>query len=144
MDEKTTPLPRRVLDVSPPQGLLKLHKTTENEFGQYICPSRHWGSSRPLVTTRDNLGRMKEPIPWESIPQTFKGAITVTRNVNYLHQHLPHVFGNTMLPDFTITVSGIDQGGDPITVAVRKEVPHLDNIYNGYALAHLLAQSGLR
>lgn len=73
-------LPKRVLDVSPPQGGLRLHET-DNDVAGYICLSHRWGSTRPLTTTRSNLEAWKSSIRWESVPRTFQDAIKVTRRL---------------------------------------------------------------
>jgi len=82
-------LPKRVLDVSPPKGQLRLyepHNEPHNEKSQYICLSHRWGESQPLSTTRENIEDLKRNIEWGAIPQLFKDAITVARRlgVRYL------------------------------------------------------------
>ena len=79
-------LPKRVLDVSPREGGLRLYETDGNESAEYICLSHRWGSTRPLTTTKATLEKLESSIPWEIVPRTFQDAITVTRRlgVRYL------------------------------------------------------------
>jgi hypothetical protein len=73
-----TPLPKRVVAV---RSILLVE--TRNQSGRYICLSHCWGVSRPrCLTTRstikDNLGE----IAWESLPDTFRDAIQVTKKLD--------------------------------------------------------------
>jgi hypothetical protein len=79
--EGMTPLPKRVLDVSSPDGVIRLWEPPVTSTGQYICLSHCWGVSQPLTTTRSALEERKRTIPWETIPQTFQDAISVTRKL---------------------------------------------------------------
>lgn len=83
VDEDTTKLPKRVLDVSPPDGhgQLRLYETPEGAKGRYIALSHRWGQTQPLTTTKGTIGNWKQTIPWKHVPQAFRDAITVTREL---------------------------------------------------------------
>ncbi|KAI1178680.1 heterokaryon incompatibility protein-domain-containing protein [Nemania sp. FL0916] len=74
-------LPKRVLDVSPPGGQIRLWEPLERDTSQYICLSHRWGESQPLKTTLNNIRSFKHDIPWDSVPQLFKDAIYVVRKL---------------------------------------------------------------
>ena len=83
-------LPTRVIDVSPDEqdpGLLRLHTTDPSEEGQYIALSHCWGKldeeqKRKFCTSKDNLSERQNPgLRLEILPQTFRDAIQVTREV---------------------------------------------------------------
>ncbi|KAK3369420.1 heterokaryon incompatibility protein-domain-containing protein [Lasiosphaeria ovina] len=79
-------LPKRVLDVSPPDCALRLHEPAANETGTYFCLSHRWGTPQPLTTTTATLSQRMQNIPWEDVPKTFQDAIQITRSlgVRYL------------------------------------------------------------
>ncbi len=76
-------LPSRVLDVSSSNEQdLKLY-VSRNEPGRYVCLSHRWGTANEnLVTTRDNLLEHQRGIPWHSMPQVYRDAVTLTRTIN--------------------------------------------------------------
>jgi hypothetical protein len=86
-------LPSRVLDLQPTWQAastssildIRLYETTD-EMGQYTCLSHCWGGKQSLMTTRENLERFRDRVPWELLPKTFQDAILFTRrlNVRYL------------------------------------------------------------
>jgi hypothetical protein len=48
--------------------------------GEYLCLSHCWGQLRPdCITTRETYQRNKTEIPWSSLPQTFRDAISITK-----------------------------------------------------------------
>ncbi|KDR84391.1 hypothetical protein GALMADRAFT_711074 [Galerina marginata CBS 339.88] len=78
----TPELPTRVLDVGMPNG------TTEPRLilslGQaalYATLSYCWGGQVPLVTTSESLNQHLSCLPFATLPQTFKDAVTVTRQL---------------------------------------------------------------
>lgn len=76
----STPLPRRVLDVSPPDCDLRLYESN-GEKHRYVCLSHRWGDSQPLSTTSATLEARKQSIPWEIVPKTFQDAVDMTRKL---------------------------------------------------------------
>ncbi|KAK0744559.1 heterokaryon incompatibility protein-domain-containing protein [Apiosordaria backusii] len=82
-DEDTTTLPKRVLEVSPPDGHgeLRLYETPKGAKGRYIALSHRWGQTQPLITTKNTLDNWKQTIPWDAVPQAFRDAIIVTRKL---------------------------------------------------------------
>ncbi|KAK0670222.1 putative heterokaryon incompatibility protein [Cercophora samala] len=82
-DEDTTDLPKRVLDVSPPDGHgeLRLYETSVGATGRYIALSHRWGQAQPLTTTKKTIGDWKQTIPVKDVPLAFRDAITVTRRL---------------------------------------------------------------
>ncbi|KAK4175462.1 putative heterokaryon incompatibility protein [Triangularia setosa] len=83
VNEDTTNLPKRVLDVSPPgeHGELRLYETSKGAKGRYIALSHRWGQTQPLTTTKKAIGNWRQTIPWADVPQAFRDAITVTRKL---------------------------------------------------------------
>jgi hypothetical protein len=79
-----TPLPNRVIDVGPADEsvdpyLLETHGKT---IGKYVTLSHCWGSSSGYVKTiRDNVASHKSQIKLHLLPQTFKDAIKVVREL---------------------------------------------------------------
>lgn len=75
-------LPTRVIDVGVDSSIkdVKLYETG-NKSGLYIALSHCWGHVQPLTTTKSTLRDRLECIPWDSLPQTFQDAITVTRQL---------------------------------------------------------------
>jgi hypothetical protein len=77
------PLPKRVLDL----GLqhvsdnLRLYES-KNEEGHYIALSHCWGTAPNLTTTTEMLEDRKAGISHDSLPRTFKDAISVARKLN--------------------------------------------------------------
>lgn len=56
---------------------------TNNQSGQYVALSHCWGDSRPpCLTTRSTKERNMREITWLSLPNTFRDAIEVTRELN--------------------------------------------------------------
>lgn len=80
-----SPLPKRVLDISSPSSV-RLYCPGDNEFHKYACLSHCWGPSRPLITTTENIRRLRDSIPWLNLSKTFQDAIHVARKlgISYL------------------------------------------------------------
>ncbi|KAL5083826.1 hypothetical protein Trisim1_012424 [Trichoderma cf. simile WF8] len=81
---ENSPLPRRVVDVGPPDGSRQplLVTTTEGQTGKYITLSYCWGK-RPFFTLRSsNMEKFKQSIPLINLPQTVHDAITLARRLD--------------------------------------------------------------
>ncbi|KAL2065579.1 hypothetical protein VTL71DRAFT_3249 [Oculimacula yallundae] len=48
---------------------------------RYVSLSYCWGKTQNLVTTLENIESLKSCIPWSDIPQTVRGAISITRGL---------------------------------------------------------------
>ncbi|EHK16444.1 uncharacterized protein TRIVIDRAFT_128645, partial [Trichoderma virens Gv29-8] len=80
---ENSPLPRRVVDVGPPDGSQQplLVTTTEGQTGKYIALSYCWGK-RPFFTLRSsNMEQLKQSIPLKNLPQTIYDAITLAKRL---------------------------------------------------------------
>lgn len=87
LTEDKTPLPTRVLDVSPQDAVgLRLHVNRGGETGRYICLSHRWGGSKLITTTTETLESWKREIPPNELSKTFRDAVAITRQlgVRYL------------------------------------------------------------
>jgi Heterokaryon incompatibility protein (HET) len=80
---KTPPLPSRVIDVGTTgdKGKVKLHIASLVERQDYTALSYCWGGPQPVLLTTENLPRMRENIPFDSLPNTIQDAIKVTRGL---------------------------------------------------------------
>jgi hypothetical protein len=76
-------LPSRVIDVDKAGVDPKLHVSAANESGPYIALSYCWGGPQTSQTTRANLEKYKSSMNFQSLPQTLKDAIVVTRELGY-------------------------------------------------------------
>ncbi|KAH8749587.1 heterokaryon incompatibility protein-domain-containing protein [Hyaloscypha sp. PMI_1271] len=76
-------LPDRILDIglSLSSNIIVLQETIDQR-DRYICLSYCWGLSEFISTTRDNISSHKEGIQLQSLPQTFRDAIFVSRALN--------------------------------------------------------------
>ncbi|SCO22620.1 uncharacterized protein FFE2_15391 [Fusarium fujikuroi] len=78
------PLPKRLINV---EGTLedpvRLLETRGDEF-PYVCLSHRWGdpTHKQLKTTTRTLDSHMKNIEWESLPATFKDAVTVCRSMD--------------------------------------------------------------
>ncbi|KAI9769854.1 MAG: hypothetical protein M1840_003848 [Geoglossum simile] len=76
------PLPRRVIDVGPPDGSKDPHLLiTNNDHCRYATLSHCWGAGVPLVTKKNTLDDRKLGIPLGSLPRTFQDAVWITRKL---------------------------------------------------------------
>jgi hypothetical protein len=73
-----TALPTRVLDLG--KDSIKLFES-QGIDGTYMTLSHCWGSTPFITTTKDTIQERKEGIPLEDLPQTFKDAVSLTRNL---------------------------------------------------------------
>jgi hypothetical protein len=74
-------LPKRILDVH--NGRVRLHEQ-EQEQAEYACLSHFWGSqgSATLIrTTPENQYAFNVDIPWTSLSNTFRDAISFVRRL---------------------------------------------------------------
>jgi len=77
-------LPTRVIDIEPicssrePRLII-----TDGKRSPYVTLSHCWGKSPPLVTNEENLERHLRAIPFQELPQTFKDAVTTTRELGF-------------------------------------------------------------
>ncbi|CAF3557597.1 unnamed protein product [Fusarium graminearum] len=71
--------PRRLIQLGPEKHDLRLIDTLSQPCGdlEYATLSYCWGTSRPFVTTKDNIGTLLQSIPATSLPQTFHDAIDI-------------------------------------------------------------------
>ncbi|KAF2652568.1 HET-domain-containing protein, partial [Lophiostoma macrostomum CBS 122681] len=51
--------------------------------GYYTCLSHCWGRTRPFITTKANLEKNRQGIPWEALPKTFQDAVDITRSLGF-------------------------------------------------------------
>jgi hypothetical protein len=80
----SAPLPTRVIDVgslSNPQS--RLFEPFSITYEQYVTLSYCWGRDRFTTTTSANIDSHKQNLNWSTLPQTFKDAITTTRNLGF-------------------------------------------------------------
>jgi hypothetical protein len=78
-----TKLPTRVLDLGEdpqPQDPIKLFET-EGIEGTYMTLSHCWGPAHFITTTEATIERRIAGIPLADLPQTFKDAVSLTRNL---------------------------------------------------------------
>lgn len=82
-DNKGSRLPRRVIDVGPPDGSIEpyLYSKSPGERGSYIALSYCWGGPQPLTTTVLTLEALSECIPLAKLPKTLADAVFVTRRL---------------------------------------------------------------
>ncbi|PTD08133.1 hypothetical protein FCULG_00005829, partial [Fusarium culmorum] len=71
--------PRRLIQLGSEKHDLRLIDTLSQPCGdlEYATLSYCWGTSRPFVTTKYNIGTLLQSIPATSLPQTFHDAIDI-------------------------------------------------------------------
>lgn len=75
-------LPTRVLKILGPQKVhLVVPDQRSTNFDRYACLSHCWGNAQCIKTTSFNLDSYLEDIPWNSLPQTFRDALELTRHL---------------------------------------------------------------
>jgi hypothetical protein len=80
---RSTILPTRVLDLGEnptAQDSIKLFETGGDK-GTYMTLSHCWGPAQLITTTANTIEQRKAGIPLEGLPQTFKDAVSLTRNL---------------------------------------------------------------
>lgn len=79
------PLPKRLVDVGSTPGCQEIRlRETQDLSGRYITLSHCWGSAlgyRPVRSVRENVEKMKESIPWNTLSKTFQDAIWLTQEL---------------------------------------------------------------
>ncbi|KAI0432429.1 heterokaryon incompatibility protein-domain-containing protein [Xylaria sp. FL1042] len=78
-DRLSTTLPTRVLDVARHENYVFLYEPEKRQTAPYIALSHVWGGEVPIRTTTTTLNRFKDGIRLDSLPQTFRDAIFMTR-----------------------------------------------------------------
>ncbi|PMD53184.1 HET-domain-containing protein, partial [Hyaloscypha bicolor E] len=81
---RSTILPTRVLDLGgnpAAQDSIKLLETRWIKGGTYMTLSHCWGPAQLITTTANTIEQRKAGIPLEDLPQTFKDAVSLTRNL---------------------------------------------------------------
>jgi hypothetical protein len=77
-------LPIRLVDVGSPAGeICPFLAETRGKRGSYLTLSHRWGERQKTETTKDNIDRFKQALPMDELPQTFKDAIMVTRQLGF-------------------------------------------------------------
>lgn len=86
--QSTTFLPSRLLDVNPlgTEGVVKLVSSLSlksKDIPKYVTLSHCWGpvAKRTIKTKRDNLESHMDAIPLSILPNTFRDAVDVTRQL---------------------------------------------------------------
>lgn len=64
-------------------GALKVRLVEPEPFteSRYACLSHCWGQTQILRTVSDNIGSLKDEIPWNSLSKTFQDAIEFSRTI---------------------------------------------------------------
>ncbi|KAI1293116.1 HET-domain-containing protein [Xylaria venustula] len=78
-DRLSTTLPTRVLDVAHHDDYVFLCEPKKTQRGSYIALSHVWGGEVPIRTTTATLDQFKDGIHLDSLPQTFRDAVYMTR-----------------------------------------------------------------
>ncbi|KAI0861262.1 HET-domain-containing protein [Xylaria cubensis] len=78
-DQLSTVLPTRVLDVARQEDSVFLYEPEETQKGSYVALSHVWGGEVPIRTTIEKLSLFKDGIHLDSLPQTFRDAVFMTR-----------------------------------------------------------------
>jgi hypothetical protein len=76
-------LPIRLVDVGSSVGeICPFLAETRGKRGSYLTLSHRWGKHQ-TETIKDNIHRFKQALPMDELPQTFKDAIIVTRQLGF-------------------------------------------------------------
>jgi hypothetical protein len=80
LDRSTTP--SRLLSLGKDNSHIRIIETTTGESFEYAALSHCWGGSEyPCILELGNECSMKRSVPWGSLPQTYRDAITVCREL---------------------------------------------------------------
>jgi hypothetical protein len=80
LDRSTTP--SRLLSLGKDDSQIRIVETTTGEASEYAALSRCWGGSSHLCILKlANERSMKLPVHWNSLPRTYRDAITVCREL---------------------------------------------------------------
>ena len=77
-----SPLPTRVVNVKNPTPVIDSRiYVTSRECERYVALSHCWGRRLPLRTTQANLLSHERRIPIGELPQTFRDAVSLVRQL---------------------------------------------------------------
>ena len=81
--EQSSFLPTRVLDLGHPEDDQppKLHISHPEDRASYAALSHRWGSTKPVITTLNNLSKRIYQIPYSEMSKTFQDAIAITKTL---------------------------------------------------------------
>ena len=76
-------LPDRIIDVGPSDGSREPHLRETNgvQKADYVTLSHRWSPNLTFTTTSRNILERMRGIPLDSMPQTFKDSVTITRKL---------------------------------------------------------------
>lgn len=75
-------LPARVLDLRPLESTSSNSPRLTEEFcGPYVALSHCWGSTRHIITEKNNIESHRKGIPLQQLPKTFQDAIVFTKGI---------------------------------------------------------------
>ncbi|CAG8983393.1 hypothetical protein HYALB_00000560 [Hymenoscyphus albidus] len=82
LQDQATRLPTRVIDFGKGNDrILRLYCPSEDETARYTILSHSWGGISPFITLRSNIGARKEGFDIGELPNTFRDAVTLTREL---------------------------------------------------------------
>lgn len=80
-------LPTRLLQVRhsmfAEDDSVRLIETCPGDVGTYVALSHCWGDHKPLMMTKANKNELMRGLSLQTLPQTFKDAVMVTRDLAY-------------------------------------------------------------
>ncbi|KAG8161671.1 hypothetical protein KVR01_008658 [Diaporthe batatas] len=83
-DSSQGDLPRRLINVGKGHSsVVKLYETQDTDNMKYFALSHPWGNPPHFCTYPDNIDEHRKGVPVESLPRTFRDAITVTRQLGF-------------------------------------------------------------
>jgi hypothetical protein len=90
--QDSTPLPTRVIDVSPTDGLAspKVFET-RGEPGTFVALSHCWGTQARFVLDSNRLIQLLDGMDLNGLPPTFRNTFNVTRALGYRCGSIPYV-----------------------------------------------------
>jgi hypothetical protein len=68
-------------DINSPS--VKVHVSTPDQHGEYVCLSYCWGGSQAVTATRKTIQAIQNSIPLNSLGQTIQDAIETTRSLGF-------------------------------------------------------------
>lgn len=75
-------LPSRVIDVGESDGSREPYLfVPDGCCGRYTTLSHCWGKHLPLKTTMSTLRTRRHAIPFETLPKTYRDAVSITRSL---------------------------------------------------------------
>lgn len=137
-------LPSRILDLGRTYDTIspKLHISTPGEKSFYTALSYCWGRFQDIITTQANMSQHVLGIPLDTLPQTIRDAIRVTRKLGYQYlwvDALCIVQDNTKDKATEINNMGAIYKNATLTIAASNS----DSVYKGF-LAAPSEQKGLK